>query len=258
MSKVVVDGVPETYMNDVLCFDQLHVGSSMSVIIMVCRAWDCNNVNGRYISTDYIFSDKNEDSIHATTQSNIAYYFVDKLKEGGVYLLKNFTVLKNQPEFRILKESPYMIELQGSIVVKKVSRDHGGGGHVRVTLWGKLSDCFIAQKEKKAGVYTVILTSMSVKQYLGVLALSSSSSTLSVDNNSIPGIDFLCETQPTGEGPEPVTTIAGLLHSAHQDKKKVSTVFHSFIDFNLYFGIRCALHPSVYVCNRQWYLGIVC
>ncbi|KAK9049492.1 hypothetical protein SSX86_031539 [Deinandra increscens subsp. villosa] len=303
MSKAVVGGVMETGLNDGLCFDQLEVGSSMSIVVMVCRSWDSDNVHGRYISTDYIFSDRNGDSIHATARSNVAHYFVDKLKEGCLYLLKNFTVVKNRPAYRILKDSQYMIELQGSTVFKKVSVDHGGferyhfqivqfedlevtnnkyfvdvigyvttaanvsttstgkralefnlrnerGGHVAVTLWGKLGESFIAQKAKKAGVYTVILSSMSVKQYLGILfnlytclsvihvpctkclplsgslVLSSSSSTLIIDSNNIPllesfnaslrGVDLRAETQPARDGPHAVTTIAELLQNSVQ------------------------------------------
>ncbi|KAK9053320.1 hypothetical protein SSX86_029953 [Deinandra increscens subsp. villosa] len=212
MSKAVVGGVMETGLNDGLCFDQLEVGSSMSIVFMVCRSWDCDNVHGRYMSTDYIFSDRNGDSIHATARSNIAHYFVDKLKEGCLYLLKNITVVKNRHAYRVLKDSQYMIEL---------------GGHVAVTLWGKLGESFIAQKAKKAGVYTIILSLMSS------LALSSSSSTLIIDSNNIPllesfnaslrGIDLRAETQPARDGPHVVTTIAELLQSARQDKKKDMT-----------------------------------
>ncbi|KAK9050091.1 hypothetical protein SSX86_024688 [Deinandra increscens subsp. villosa] len=308
MSKDVVGGLTETGLKDVLCFDQLELGSSMSIVVMVCRSWDCDNVHGRYISTDYIFSDKNGDSIHATARSNIAHYFVDKLKEGCLYLLKNFTVLNNRPAYRIVKDSRYMIELQGSTVFRKVSVDNGGfdrypfhivqfqdleitdnkyfvdvigyvttadnmsttstgkrtlefnlcnerGGHIAVTLWGKLGETFLAQKAKKAGVYTVILSSMSVKQYLGSLTLSSSSSTLIIDSNSIPlleafnasltGVDLQADTQPARDGPEVVTTIAELLHSARQDKRK-AVVFRNTVQItgirtkNSWFNFTCS------------------
>ncbi|KAK9053094.1 hypothetical protein SSX86_029724 [Deinandra increscens subsp. villosa] len=307
MSKAVAGGVMETGLDDGLCFDQLEVGSSMSIVVMVCRSWDSDNVHGRYISTDYIFSDRNGDSIHATARSNVAHYFVDKLKEGCLYLLKNFTVVKNRPAYRILKDSQYMIELHGSTVFKKVSVDHGGferypfqivqfedlevtnnkyfvdvigyvttadnvsttstgrrmlefnlrnerGRHMAVTLWGKLSESFIAQKAKKAGVYTVILSSMTVKQYLGSLGLSSSSATLIIDSNNIPllesfnaslrGVDLRAETQPARDGPHAVTTIAELLQSARQDKKK-AVVFRNSIQItgirtkNSWFNFTC-------------------
>ncbi|KAK9056641.1 hypothetical protein SSX86_024003 [Deinandra increscens subsp. villosa] len=208
MSKAVVGGVMETGLNDGLCFDQLEVGSSMSIIVMVCRSWDCDNVHGRYMSTDYIFSDRNGDSIHATARSNIAHYFVNKLKEGST-VFKKVSVdhggFERYP-FQIVQfedlevtNNKYFVDVIGYVTTTdNVSTTSTGkrtlefnlrnerGGHMAVTLWGKLGESFIAQKAKKVGVYTVTLSSMSVKHYLESLALSSSSSTLIIDSNNIP------------------------------------------------------------------------
>ncbi|KAK9050299.1 hypothetical protein SSX86_007279 [Deinandra increscens subsp. villosa] len=267
------------------CFEDLDVGYSGPLFVMVCRRWDCNSVTGRYMSTDYIFSDNDGHCIHATARSNIAHYFVDKLVEGGVYVLKNFSVQTNRSEYRILKDSRFMIELQGSTVVRKVPGVHEGfvrypfslveledlqvtgnkyfvdvigyvlsvgsiikqasgretlefqlhnerGRFVPVTLWGKLGDALLQQKQKKTDPYAVILTSMSVKYYLGGLTMSSSSSTLILDSNSIPLVgkmnaslrhaDLRQAPQAVGEQSHKAGTLFELLQMARQNKNQAA------------------------------------
>ncbi|KAJ0507825.1 putative nucleic acid-binding protein [Helianthus annuus] len=58
--------------------------------------------------------------IHCTARNNIAHYFFDKLKERGVYILKGFTVQRTD-QYRILKDSPFVIWLNGSTTVKRVT-----------------------------------------------------------------------------------------------------------------------------------------
>lgn len=60
--------------------------------------------------------------MHCSARNNIAHFFFDKLKEGGVYSIKGFVV---QPinEYRILKDNPFQIGLHGSTVVRKVDED---------------------------------------------------------------------------------------------------------------------------------------
>ena len=62
--------------------------------------------------------------IHCTARNNIAHYFFDKIKEGGVYLLKGFTVQRTD-QYRILKDSPFVIWLNGSTTVKRVDDTSG-------------------------------------------------------------------------------------------------------------------------------------
>nr|GEX85040.1 hypothetical protein [Tanacetum cinerariifolium] len=62
-----------------------------------------------------------------------------------------------------------------------------GRGHaVRVTLWGGLEEKLIEKRTRPVGLYPIILTSLSVKLYNNRIYLSSSSSTLIMDDDSIP------------------------------------------------------------------------
>ncbi|KAJ0477875.1 putative nucleic acid-binding protein [Helianthus annuus] len=106
----------------------LREGSTGPITVMVCRKWDVTSVNGRYMSTDYVVSDKKGGVMHCTARNNIAHYFFDKLKEGGIYLLKGFTI-QNTDQYRILKDSPFVIGLNGSTIVKKV--DDASGSFTR-------------------------------------------------------------------------------------------------------------------------------
>ncbi|KAJ0548053.1 putative nucleic acid-binding protein [Helianthus annuus] len=106
----------------------LREGSTDPITVMVCRKWDVTSVNGRFMSTDYVVSDIKGGVMHCTARNNIAHYFFDKLKEGGVYLLKGFVVQRTD-QYRILKDNPFVIGLNGSTVVKKV--DDAGGSFTR-------------------------------------------------------------------------------------------------------------------------------
>jgi hypothetical protein len=44
--------------------DGLYEGCTGPVIVMLCRRWDVININNKYMSTDYIVSDKKV-SLHA-------------------------------------------------------------------------------------------------------------------------------------------------------------------------------------------------
>ncbi|GJX54801.1 hypothetical protein Tco_0283170 [Tanacetum coccineum] len=60
------------------------------------------------------------------------------------------------------------------------------GQSVRVTLWGRLGDMLIEKRTLHVGLYPIVLTAMSVKLYNNRLYLSSTSSTLIVDDEQIP------------------------------------------------------------------------
>ncbi|XP_022019851.1 uncharacterized protein LOC110919911 [Helianthus annuus] len=87
---------------------ELREGSTGPIMIMVCRKWDVRSVNGRYMSTDYIVTDIKRGVMHCTARNNIAHYFFDKLKEGGVYLVNGFAVQPTN-QYRVLKDSPFVI-----------------------------------------------------------------------------------------------------------------------------------------------------
>lgn len=59
--------------------------------------------------------------MHCTARCNISHNFVDRLKEGIIYSIKDFTVLPNKDEYRIMKDDAYMIEFDGATTVRKAS-----------------------------------------------------------------------------------------------------------------------------------------
>ncbi|KAJ0889242.1 putative nucleic acid-binding protein [Helianthus annuus] len=103
---------------------ELREGSTEHIMIIVCRKWDVTSVKGRYMSTDYIVTDIKGGVMHCTAGNNIAHYFFDKLKEGGVYLVNGFAVQPTN-QYRVLKDSPFVIGLHGSTTVKRVDDDGG-------------------------------------------------------------------------------------------------------------------------------------
>lgn len=56
--------------------------------------------------------------IHCTAKSTVAHNFL-RLKEGGVYSIKNFIVMHNKDEFRVRKDDTFMLEFDGSTIIRK-------------------------------------------------------------------------------------------------------------------------------------------
>ncbi|GJY99326.1 ATP-dependent DNA helicase PIF1-like protein [Tanacetum coccineum] len=65
------------------------------------------------------------------------------------------------------------------------------GQSVRVTLWGSLGELLIEKRTNHVGVYAIVLTCLTVKQYNSMLYMSSTSSTLILDDEDIPEIKQL-------------------------------------------------------------------
>ncbi|KAL6513881.1 hypothetical protein OROHE_019337 [Orobanche hederae] len=214
---------------------------------MICRKWDVNAVTGRYLSTDFLISDGKGNTMHCTAKSKTSHIFVDRLKEGIIYTINDFAVLPNTEDYRIKKESAYIIEFHGGTTVRRSPVKADGfvrhpfdlidfddlhvsnnkylidvvgyvtnvgrstqqrtgsktldfyltnqrGQSVRVTIWGSLGDVLIEKKIKRAGLHAVILTSVNAKLYNNKLYLSSSSSTLILDDAEIPAMkEFISE-----------------------------------------------------------------
>ena len=59
--------------------------------------------------------------MHCTTKASISHNFVDKLKDGLIYSIKDFSVMENKDEYRVLKDSAFMIEFHGSTSVRKAA-----------------------------------------------------------------------------------------------------------------------------------------
>ncbi|GJS16021.1 putative reverse transcriptase domain-containing protein [Tanacetum coccineum] len=174
--------------------------------------WDVNAVTGRYLSTNFVVSDSQGNMIHYTAKESIAHNFL-RLKEGGIYSIKNFVVLPNKDEFWILKHDTIMLEFDGETTVWKVSINdvtsyitdvrrtnymktgsknldfylaNQRGQSLRVTLWGGLGDVLVERITKHVGMCAIVLTSVSPKIYNNKLYLSSSSSTIIYDIDDIP------------------------------------------------------------------------
>ncbi|GJV14242.1 zinc finger, CCHC-type containing protein [Tanacetum coccineum] len=98
--------------------DELQVGVTGTIIVMLCRIWDVSAVTCRYFSIDMVVSDARGNTIHCTARSNIAHNFI-KLKEGGICSIKNFVVHPNKEEFRIRKDDTFMLEFDGATSARK-------------------------------------------------------------------------------------------------------------------------------------------
>nr|GFB91349.1 hypothetical protein [Tanacetum cinerariifolium] len=67
-----------------LMLNQLELGVTGTIVVMICKMWDVNSSTGRYLGTDFIVSDKEGYLMHYTSRSNIAHNFI-LLKEGAIY-----------------------------------------------------------------------------------------------------------------------------------------------------------------------------
>nr|GEV63015.1 hypothetical protein [Tanacetum cinerariifolium] len=180
---------------------ELTVDVTGTIVVLIERVWDVNAVIRRYLSIDFVVSDSKVrfrnytifvdgfadaeflqgNMIHCTAKSSVAYNFL-RLKEGGIYFVKNFVVLPNKDEFQIFRHDMFMIEFNGETAAQK---------SLWVTLWGELGDVLVKKKTKHAGVYAMVLTGMSGKEYNNKLYLSSTSFTVFCDDDDIPCLQEL-------------------------------------------------------------------
>ncbi|GJS15441.1 DNA helicase PIF1, ATP-dependent [Tanacetum coccineum] len=105
-----------------LFLDQLEVDVTRTIVVMIGRIWDVNAITDRYLSTDFVVSDSKGNMIHCSAKSNVAHNFL-RMKEGGIYVVKNFVVVPNKDEFRIFKQDMFMLEFDGKTTARKVSAD---------------------------------------------------------------------------------------------------------------------------------------
>ncbi|GKD25852.1 zinc finger, CCHC-type containing protein [Tanacetum coccineum] len=101
-----------------LFLDELQVGVTGTIFVMLCRIWDVSAVTGRYLSTDMVVSDAWGNAIHCSARSNVAHNFI-KLKEGVIYCIKKFVVHPNKEEYRIRKDDAFMLEFNGATSARK-------------------------------------------------------------------------------------------------------------------------------------------
>ncbi|GJW31966.1 hypothetical protein Tco_0051998 [Tanacetum coccineum] len=81
-----------------LMLNQLELGATGTIVVMICRMWDVNSSTGRYLSTDFIVSDKE-----------------------AIYSVTNFSVHLNKEDFRVMRFADFMLEFDGDIRVRKSS-----------------------------------------------------------------------------------------------------------------------------------------
>ncbi|GKA44298.1 protein NETWORKED 1A [Tanacetum coccineum] len=112
--------ISNTSISEPLMLDQLELGVTATIVVMICRMWGVNSATGRYLSTDFIVSDEKGNLMHCTARGNVAHNFL-LLKEGAIYSLKNFTVQPNKDDFRVLRFAHFIVEIDGDIVVCKSS-----------------------------------------------------------------------------------------------------------------------------------------
>ncbi|GKB76413.1 reverse transcriptase domain-containing protein, partial [Tanacetum coccineum] len=179
--------------------------------------WDVNSAIGRYLNTDFIIYDEKGNLMYCIARGNIAHNFLC-LKKGAIYSVKNFTVQPNKDDFCVFRFAHFIVEMDRDTVVRNSSVRPGGfarypfqlvefdsleptnnkyligkalnrccwGQSIRVTLWGGLGKMLIEKRTQRVGLYLIILTAMSVKLYNNRLYLSSTLSTMIVDDEQIP------------------------------------------------------------------------
>ncbi|GKB84180.1 replication protein A 70 kDa DNA-binding subunit C-like protein [Tanacetum coccineum] len=182
-----------------LFLDQLEVDVTGTIVVMIGRVWDVNAATGRYLSTNFVVSDSK-----VSAKSSVAHNFL-RLKVGGIYSINNFVVLPNKDEFRIFRHDMFMIEFDRETTARKVSADPHGFHRYPFRLIefdqvkpannkysrGELGDVLVEKKTKHAGVYAMVLTGMSGKEYNNKSYLSSTSSTVFYDDDDIPCLQEL-------------------------------------------------------------------
>ncbi|GKC69066.1 replication protein A 70 kDa DNA-binding subunit C-like protein, partial [Tanacetum coccineum] len=101
-----------------LLLKQLELGATGTIVVMICKMWDTNTSIGRYLTIDFIISDREGNLMHCTTRGNIAHNFL-RLKERTIYSVKNFNVQPNKDEFCVMRFADFMLEFDSNTIVRK-------------------------------------------------------------------------------------------------------------------------------------------
>ncbi|GJW87882.1 reverse transcriptase domain-containing protein [Tanacetum coccineum] len=167
-----------------ILLNQLDLGFTGTIVVMICRMWDVNAATCRYLSIDFIVFDTKGNLMHCTVRGNIAHNFL-RLKEGAIYSVKNFTVLPNKDEFRLVEidaleptNNKYLIDAAGYVTIV--------GRITQMRTGSKTLDFYLANCRSYIFCLPVILTPLWTTDIIITIALSSStSSTLIVDDDKI-------------------------------------------------------------------------
>ncbi|GJZ09460.1 zinc finger, CCHC-type containing protein [Tanacetum coccineum] len=206
-----------------LFLDELQVGVTGTIFVMLCRIWDVSAVTGRYLSTNMVVSNARVNANNCSARSNVTHNFI-KLKEGVIYCIKNFVVHPNKEEYRIRKDDAFMLEFNGgykrseifgqrcwiyvaryitnvgrSIQQRTVSRTldfYLANQRCLELHCGGLGDILIEKKTKDVGQYKLYLSSSSSTQIfddLNIPALKELRSEISVadETKQIMPVEFV-------------------------------------------------------------------
>lgn len=107
--------------------DQLNTEKDDWIIkVRVARFWEVISSGSREpISTDMVLIDERGVLIHATIKNTFGHRFVGLLTEGGLYVLKNFSVVNNKEQWRVVGDNKLMIQFYSSTIVEEVQKDDG-------------------------------------------------------------------------------------------------------------------------------------
>nr|GEW31126.1 54S ribosomal protein L19, mitochondrial [Tanacetum cinerariifolium] len=183
LSTKIADMAAPSHSNRLLFLDELEVDGTGSIIVMVSRVWDINATTCR---------------VNCTAKATISHNFL-RLKEGGIFLIKNFTVRPNKDEFQVFRHDMFMLEFglnnnkeDVSSYVTNVGRtSHTKSGSKTLDFYlenQSVGDSLIEKKTAHIGMCTSVLTSMTAKTYNNKLYLSSTSSMVIYDNDDIPSL----------------------------------------------------------------------
>nr|GEV82873.1 hypothetical protein [Tanacetum cinerariifolium] len=179
--------------------DDLEIGVTGFMIVMACRIWDVNATLGRYLSTDFVIYDSKGNIMHVTARANVAHNFL-KLKEGGIYSVKNFLVHLNKDEFCFLMNAPFIVEFDGETSVRKASVKCDGFIRYPFELV-ELENLEVTNNKYLIGLFSRgpgqghLISIFLIPDWL---YLSNSSSTIIIDDDGIPALKQMKTDQRIG------------------------------------------------------------
>ncbi|GJS48910.1 hypothetical protein Tco_0599031 [Tanacetum coccineum] len=218
--KGVSAGISGTKLD--LFLDQLRVDVTGSIIVMIGHVWDVSAVPG------------SDDSLLCTGQRRSQFSMAkgrrDIFKFNGSTTFKRVSVKEdgfvryplNLVDFNAIEpaDNKYLIDVvryvsnvgrtnhlkSGSTNLDFHLANHRGQS-IRVTLWGNLREVLVEKKTKQVGACPIVLASTSPKIYNNKVYLSSTSSTMILDDAEIPAIKALKDANSGVELKNPYTPI---------------------------------------------------
>ncbi|XP_074290962.1 replication protein A 70 kDa DNA-binding subunit D-like [Silene latifolia] len=97
--------------------------SDWKLKVRISRLWDVESPKKRgfIIFTDMVLIDEEGAYVHASLRGEAAPKLRQKLVEGKIYIMKNFEVVPNKDEYRVVSDSKIMLNFQFDTFVKMVN-----------------------------------------------------------------------------------------------------------------------------------------